>query len=60
MALYYYDDLTLENFTTTVDDVEKNIKKIHNAEPLYLDAESMKVKTICICSKVIKQKQNLN
>lgn len=43
MALYYYDDLTLENFTTTIDDVEKNHKKIHNSDPLYLDAQSLKV-----------------
>ena len=43
MALYYCDDLTLETFTTTINDVGKNVKKIHNIEPLYLDAESMKV-----------------
>lgn len=43
MPLYYCDDLTLESFTTTIDDVGKNVKKIHNIEPLYLDAESMKV-----------------
>jgi predicted DNA-binding protein YlxM (UPF0122 family) len=27
MALYYYDDLSLENYTTTIDDLEKNRKK---------------------------------
>ena len=37
MALYYYDDLSLENFTTTINDVEKKQKKIHNIAPLYLD-----------------------
>ena len=42
MPLYYYDDLSLENFTTTIDDVEKKQKKIHNIEPLYLDSESIK------------------
>lgn len=43
MALYYYDDLTLESYTTTIDDVDKNKKKVHHIEPLYLDAESLKV-----------------
>lgn len=38
MALYYYDDLTLESYTTTIDDVDKNTKKTHNTEPLLLDA----------------------
>jgi hypothetical protein len=42
MALYYYDDLSLEQYTTTVDDVGKSIKKLHTIEPLYLDAESIK------------------
>ena len=42
MALYYYDDLSLEQFTTTIDDVGKNHKKLHTIEPLYLDAESIK------------------
>lgn len=42
MALYYYDDLTLESYTTTIDDVDKNHKKAHSIEPLYLDAESLK------------------
>ena len=43
MPLYYYDDLSLESYTTTVDDVEKKIKKKHVSEPLYLDAETLKV-----------------
>ncbi len=43
MPLYYYDDLSLESYTTTIDDVGKNKKKTHQAEPVYLDAESMKV-----------------
>ena len=42
MPLYYYDDLTLENFTTTIDDVEKKQKKIHNIQPIYLTAEEIK------------------
>ena len=42
MALYYYDDLSLEQFTTTIDDVDKNMKKVHTIDPLFLDAESMK------------------
>ena len=29
MSLYYYDDLELEQFTTTIDDVERKIKKKH-------------------------------
>lgn len=37
MALYYYDDLTLESYTTTIDDVDRNTKKIHSTEPLFLD-----------------------
>ena len=38
MGLYYYDDLSLEMYTTTIDDVGKNIKKLHTIDPLYLDA----------------------
>lgn len=38
MALYYYDDLTLESYTTTIDDLGKKKKKIHQAEPLFMDA----------------------
>lgn len=38
MALYYYDDLSLEFYTTTIDDVDKNIKKNHTANPIYLDS----------------------
>lgn len=57
MALYYYDDLTLESYTTTIDDVTKQQKKPHSIEPLYLDAESMKVKRL-LFSKVIRPKPN--
>lgn len=42
MQLYYYDDLSLESYTTTIDDVNKKSKKVHTIEPLYLDAESIK------------------
>ena len=42
MPLYYYDDLSLEMYTTTVVDVSKHTRKNHKAEPLYLDPESMK------------------
>jgi hypothetical protein len=42
MPLYYYDDLSLEMYTTTVIDVSKNTRKNHKADPLYLDPESMK------------------
>ena len=42
MALYYYDDLSLEQYTTTINDVDKNKKKVHTIDPLYLDAESIK------------------
>lgn len=42
MALYYYDDLSLEQYTTTKKDVDDNKKKTHSIEPLYLDSKSMK------------------
>lgn len=42
MPLYYYDDLSLESYTTTIQDVSKNHKKLHTIEPLMLDAESIK------------------
>ena len=42
MPLYYYDDLSLEMYTTTRVDVKKNTRKVHKAAPLYLDPESMK------------------
>jgi hypothetical protein len=42
MKMYYYDDLTLEAFTTTIVDLEKAKRKNQTSEPLYLDAESMK------------------
>lgn len=48
MPLYYNDELSLEQFTTTIDDVEKKVKKKHPTEPLYLDAESLKVPTFYI------------
>ena len=38
MPLYYYDDLSLEHYTTTIKDVDKKTKKTHTIEPLYLDA----------------------
>lgn len=59
MALYYYDDLTLESYTTTIDDVDKNKKKEHHIDPLYLDAETLKVISGSR-SKAIRQKQSLN
>lgn len=43
MPLYYYDDLTLEIYTTTITDLDKNKRKEHVSEPVYLDSESMKV-----------------
>lgn len=42
MALYYYDDLSLEQYTTTISDVDKQKKKLHTIDPLYLDSESIK------------------
>ena len=42
MPLYYYDDLSLEQYTTTINEVSKNVKKLHTIEPLLLDAESIK------------------
>lgn len=42
MPLYYYDDMTLESYTTTIIDLEKNTRKKHTGEPQYLDPESMK------------------
>jgi len=42
MALYYYDDLSLEMYTTTILDLNKNIKKMQRTEPVYLDPESIK------------------
>lgn len=42
MALYYYDDLSLEQYTTTISDVDKQKKKLHTIDPLYLDLESIK------------------
>jgi len=42
MPLYYYDDLSLEQYTTTINEVSKNVKKLHTIEPLMLDAESIK------------------
>jgi len=47
-------------YTTTCDDVEKKIKKKHFTEPLYLDAESLKVKIIFIWSNLNKLKLNQN
>lgn len=45
-------------YTTTCDDVEKKIKKKHMTEPLYLDAESLKVKIKFIWSNHNKLKLN--
>lgn len=42
MALFYYDDLSLEQYTTTIDDVDLNKKKVHTIDPLYLDSSSIK------------------
>ena len=42
MALYYCDDLSLEQYTTTIDNVGKHKKKMHTIDPLFLDAESLK------------------
>lgn len=43
MPLYYYDDLTLEKYTTTAEDVELKKKKIHTIQPVYIDEETFKV-----------------
>jgi len=42
MPLYYYDDLSLEQYTTTINDVSKKTKKLHTIEPLYLDSETIR------------------
>ena len=42
MKLFYYDDLSLEPYTTTINEVTKNVKKIQTIKPLLLDAESLK------------------
>lgn len=38
MRLYYYDDLSLEPYTTTINEVTKNVKKVQTIKPLLLDA----------------------
>lgn len=42
MPLYYYDDMTLEQYTTTLNDLAKNTRKTHSDQPQFLDPESMK------------------
>ena len=42
MKLYYYDDLSLEPYTNTINEVNKGVKKVHTIQPLLLDAESLK------------------
>ncbi len=55
MPLYYNDELSLEQYTTTIDDVEKKVKKKHPTEPLYLDAESLKVSPLYIPAIITNQ-----
>jgi serum/glucocorticoid-regulated kinase 2 len=43
MTLYYHNDLTLENFTTTIFDLQRNVRKKPSGEPLFLDPENLKV-----------------
>jgi hypothetical protein len=59
MPLYYNDELSLEQYTTKIDDVYKKVKKKHPIEPLFLDAESLKV-PLFLSSNHNKPKPNPN
>ena len=61
MALYYYDDLSLEMYTTTILDLNKNIKKIQRTEPLYFDPQSIKQsEQVKAQSQIIFKSENNN
>jgi hypothetical protein len=41
--VFYYDDLSLEQFTTTVVDIDKKVRKTSRCVPVLLDEEKLKV-----------------
>lgn len=41
--IYYYDDLALDQYTTTIVDIEKKCRKEPKCEPVLADSESLKV-----------------
>ena len=43
VKLYWYDDLSLEQYTTTIIDLKNQKRKLHKAEPQIADEEYLKV-----------------
>jgi hypothetical protein len=43
VKIYYYDDLALDQYTTTIVDVEKKTRKEPKCEPILVDSDSLKV-----------------
>ena len=39
--MFFYEDLTLEEYTTTIDDVKKNRRKPKRCEAVMMDEESI-------------------
>lgn len=44
--LYYYDDLSLEHYTTTVVDVEKKWRKVPLCDPVIANYDKYKVEPV--------------
>lgn len=43
VKLYWYDDLALEQYTTTIIDLKTQKRKPHKVEPILVDEEYLKV-----------------
>ena len=43
VKFYWYDDLALEQYTTTVNDLKMQKRKPHKTEPIIVDEEYLKV-----------------
>jgi hypothetical protein len=43
VKIYFYDDLALDQYTTTIIDIEKKRRKQHKCEPTIVDYESVQV-----------------
>ncbi len=43
LKIYYYDDLALDQYTTTIVDIENKTRKEHKCDPVLVDSDALKV-----------------
>lgn len=51
VKIYWYDDLTLHQYTTTIIDLKNQTRKPHKVEPMIVDEKYLKVVSV-VCRKI--------